>query len=181
MIEDLIEKQKELMEQVPHGVNNRVLVRMDTARDVIEKLLLYLSSCGHKPWRPKPLSREQQDGRFKLFLAQISRLESYHKGLLEAGPLINTKGSRNLVSALGVIEEAVEYLDAVDKTPSDRQSQLEEITDILFFYLELLVLGGFTWAEIEEEYMRKHAVNLERYRRAKEGDYGWNHRDEGRL
>ncbi|GAI45205.1 unnamed protein product, partial [marine sediment metagenome] len=86
--------------------------------------------------------------------------------------------TRRLIASFGVIEETLEYLDCADK---DRPHALEEITDILFFYLELVLLGGFTWQEIEEEYVRKHAVNLERYKRAKEGDYGWNKRGKGEL
>ncbi len=112
-MEHLINKQRQLMEEVPHDVTPLTARRMVAGLGVIEEVLEYLNSTGHKPWRPNPLSREDQ---------------------------------------------------------------LEEITDILFFYLELVILGGFSWQEIEEEYVRKHAVNLERYRRAKEGDYGWNHR-----
>jgi len=118
MIEELLGKQKQLMEQVPHGVSELTARRMVSGLGIIEETLEYLNSTGHKPWRPKPLSREEQ---------------------------------------------------------------LEEVTDILFFYLETVILGEFTWAEIEEEYIRKHAVNLERYRRAKEGDYGWDQRDKGGL
>ncbi len=117
-MEHLINKQRQLMEEVPHDVTPLTARRMVAGLGVIEEVLEYLNSTGHKPWRPNPLSREDQ---------------------------------------------------------------LEEITDILFFYLELVILGGFSWQEIEEEYVRKHKVNLERYRRAKEGDYGWNHRRKGEL
>ncbi len=94
--------------------------------------------------------------------------------------------ARRMVSGLGIIEETLEYLNSTGHkpwrpNPLPRPAQLEEITDILFFYLELIILGGFSWQEIEEEYVRKHAENLERYRRAEKGDYGWNHRDKGEL
>lgn len=177
MTEKLIEMQKELMGKVPHGVNPGVLMKMAQARVIIEKLLLYLSSCGHKPWRPVPLSEEHIEGRYALFLSAVDRLSGMHKGALLTGPLVTTEESRKLVSALGVIEETLEYLDATEQ-PVDRQKQLEEITDVLFFYLEMVILGDFTWAEIEEEYVRKWEVNLERYRRAKEGNYGWDDRGE---
>lgn len=114
-MQHLIEMQKELMEKVPHTVTVDTTRRMVAGLGVIEETLEYLNATGHKPWRPIPLSREDQ---------------------------------------------------------------LEELTDILFFYLELMVLGGFSWAEVEEEYVRKWKVNLERYRRAKEGDYDWDKRDE---
>lgn len=180
MTEELIEKQKELMEEVPHGVNPRVLMKMAQARVIMEKLLLYLSSCGHKPWRPTPLPEEHIEGRYALFLSAVDRLSGMHRGALHVGPLVTTEESRRLVSALGVIEETLEYLEVTEQPP-DRQKQLEEITDVLFFYLELVVLGEFSWAEIEKEYVRKHAVNLDRYRRAKKGNYSWNHRDKGGL
>jgi len=117
-VEKLIEMQKVLMEKVPHGISEITGRRMVSGLGIIEETLEYLNSTGHKPWRPIPLSREDQ---------------------------------------------------------------LEEIADIMFFYLELVVLSGFTWEEVEKEYYRKHAVNLERYRRAKEGDYDWNNRGKGGL
>jgi len=117
-VEKLIEMQKDLMAKVPHTVRPEVERSRTAGLGLIEEVLEYLNSLGHKPWRPNPLPREDQ---------------------------------------------------------------LEEITDCLFFYLELIILSGFTWAEIEEEYVRKHAVNLERYRRAKEGDYGWDNRSKGGL
>jgi len=99
---------------------------------------------------------------------------------------VDATTARRMITGLGVIEETLEYLNSTGHKPwrpipLSRKDQLEEITDILFFYLELVILGGFTWAEIEEEYVRKHAVNLERYRRAKEGDYSWDKRSEGGL
>jgi len=114
-LEKLLGMQQELMEKVPHGVSELTARRMVAGLGVIEEVLEYLNSTGHKPWRPNPLSKKDQ---------------------------------------------------------------LEEITDVLFFYLELILLSGFKWDEIEKEYYRKHAENLERYRRAKKGDYGWDKRGE---
>lgn len=111
----LIGMQEQLMAQVPHSITIDTGRRMISGLGIIEETLEYLNSTGHKPWRPNPLSKEDQ---------------------------------------------------------------LEEITDILFFYLEMILLSGFTWEQIKEEYVRKHAENLERYRRAKEGDYGWDKRAE---
>ena len=117
----------------------------------------------------------------------LNRLLEMQKQLMEKVPHgVTPSTARRMVAGLGVIEETLEYLNSTGHkpwrpNPLPRPAQLEEITDILFFYLELIILGGFTWQEIEEEYVRKHAENLERYRRAKEGDFGWNHREKGEL
>ncbi len=114
----------------------------------------------------------------------LERLLEMQKQLMEKVPHdVSAVTARRMVTGLGIIEETLEYLNSTGHkpwrpNPLPRPAQLEEITDILFFYLELMLLGGFSWQEIEDEYVRKHAENLERYRRAKKGDYGWNHRDE---
>ena len=111
--EELLVMQAELMTKVPHEVRPE-LERVRTAGlGLIEEVIEYLNSLGHKPWRNKPL------------------------------PMKN---------------------------------QLEELTDPLFFYLELILLSEFSWDDITSEYKRKHAVNLERYRRAAQGDTGWDDR-----
>lgn len=94
--------------------------------------------------------------------------------------------ARRMVAGLGVIEETLEYLNSTGHKPwrpipLDEGDQLEELTDILFFYLELIVMSGFTWGQIEAEYDRKFLVNLDRYERAKKGDYGWDRRGQGGL
>jgi len=117
----------------------------------------------------------------------LEKLLEMQKQLMEKVPhAVSDLTARRMVSGLGIIEETLEYLNSTGHkpwrpNPLPREAQLEEITDILFFYLEQVILGGFTWQEIEEEYVRKHAVNLERYRRAKEGDFGWNDRGKGEL
>lgn len=112
-MEQLLEMQKQLMERVPHGVSELTARRMVAGLGIIEETLEYLNSTGHKPWRPQPLSEEDQ---------------------------------------------------------------LEEIADILFFYMEEVILSGFPWSRIETKYYEKHATNLERYRRALQGDYEWDKR-----
>jgi len=116
----------------------------------------------------------------------MEHLLEMQKQLMEVIPhehKIKDEHQGTIVAAFGLIEEVMEYLNAIGfkswrPNPLPREDQLEEATDILFFYLELMILGGFTWQEIKEQYVRKHAENLERYRRAKEGDYQWNHRGE---
>ncbi len=178
--EHLLEMQKQLMEKVPHKVRREIYFEMSAVRDIMEKSLLFLTTLGHKPWRPNPLPKKEQMSR----LHTLSRafdvlLITYGRGITPS--LADEEYStytRRLISSFGVIEETLEYLDCAD---GDRAHALEEITDILFFYLEQVILGGFTWQEIEEQYVRKHAINLERYRKAKEGDYSWDKRGEGRL
>ncbi len=116
----------------------------------------------------------------------FDRLIEMQKQLMEKVPHdVSGETARRMVTGLGIIEETLEYLNSTGHkpwrpNPLPRSAQLEEITDILFFYLEAVILGGFSWQEIEEEYVRKHAENLERYRRAKEGDYGWDKRADKR-
>jgi len=182
MLEDLLPKQQELMDKVPHDVRPDALVRMKAGISVIESLLKYLNSTGHKPWRPVPLSKSVQDAMFTELKARMGVLKYVDIDEDAASKDFShlPHYSRQLISALGVIEETVEYVATLRPTET-REHQLEEITDILFFYLESIILSGFTPEEIEQEYVRKHAVNLERYRRGKEGDYEWDKRGEGGL
>ncbi len=175
----MIEKQKELMAKVPHAVRPDVYLKMLSGKKIVELTLLYLNSCGHKPWRSGPLDLATR--RTAVNNIKDEWYVLYHQHLRDCSPDggVPDHKSRQLISGLGVIEETIEYLNAVDN--GSRAEQLEELTDVLFFYLEQAILGGFTWAEIEEEYVRKHAVNLKRYEDAQKGDYSWDKRGEGRL
>ncbi len=182
MINDLLPKQLELMKKVPHDVRPDAFVKMAASVVIIEKLLLFLNSCGHKPWRPDPLAPQVQQKRL-LELLDKTRLLSYTHSTNFGADLDMSKikeYSRTVVSALGVIEETVEYLESVNRS-DDRKHQLEEITDVLFFYLEMVIQGEFSLEEIEEEYHRKWAVNMKRYEDAKKGDFSWDKREEGKL
>lgn len=88
---------------------------------------------------------------------------------------------RSRTAGLGVIEEVLEYLNALGHKPwrpdpLPLADQLEELVDILFFYLELIILSEFPWERIVAEYRRKHAVNLKRYEDARKGDRSWDDR-----
>ena len=176
-INDLLDMQKELMEEVPHGLRPDVYAQVLAVKEIMVKSLLYLTSLGHKPWRPNPLPLHIQRTRLDNLSNAITLLRHTRDQSMET--LLTDdeyeKRSRKLISAFGVIEEILEFLDCAD---DDRPHKLEEITDVLFFYLESMILEGFTWEEIEVEYKRKHAINLERYRKAKEGDYLWDKRAE---
>lgn len=179
-MEKLLQKQRELMDQVPHDVRPVIHAKMIVGINLISEVMQYLNSCGHKPWRPNPLSKSVQQEHLAAITQMVDKfiaLDSVSADKLLFPP---AHFSREVVSTLGVIEEAIEYLVSI-QMEKGKPERLEEITDILFFHLELMILGGFSWQEIEEEYIRKHAVNLERYRRGKEGDYSWDKRNEGGL
>lgn len=192
-MDQLVSKQRELMTAVPHPLRDDAFERMDTAKDLIRNLLLYLNSTGHKPWRPKPLSREEQLQHLLSVMDKVDKLGKLHMRHKEPSPdSSDAIGRRLLVSTFGAIEEAVEFYDswfesvldeaAVDgpgkdqALKDDRHNMLEELTDELFFFLERMILVGFTWDEIIKEYHRKWKVNIERYDRGKKGDYGWDNR-----
>jgi len=88
-----------------------------------------------------------------------------------------------MTTGLGLIEETLEYLNSIGRKPwrpypQPLEEQLEELTDILFYYAALILQSGFTWGEIVDEYERKHAINLKRYRDGAKGDYSWDKRSE---
>lgn len=177
MIEDLIQKQQALMLKVPHTVRPDALVKMCAGVRVIDTLLRFLNSTGHKPWRPVPLSPLVQERLLKDLKVKVSVLAYVHHTTAGAQEDFDNLEhyTRQLVSAYGVIEETLEYVNSLSDG-SGRAHQLEEVVDILFFYMEQMILGGFTWEEIEREYHRKWAVNIKRYEDAKRGDYAWDER-----
>jgi len=181
-INELLDMQKQLMEEVPHELRGTSALRMVAGYGLIEVLLKYLNSTGHKPWRPIPLSEDVQQEYLQELKARVFAMGEIHEDTTLVGKSFtdDTKHFfRQLVSAYGIIEEAIEYMNSL-KTGT-RAEQLEELTDGLFFYLEQVLLSGFTWEEVEAEYKRKWEVNMDRYRRAKAGDYDWDKREEGKL
>ena len=182
MIEDLINKQQELMLKVPHTVRPDSFMRMEAGVGVIDTLLRFLNSTAHKPWRPVPLPSLVQDKILEGLEERVRIFVYTHRANVDAGEKYSGKEhySRQLISAYGVIEETIEYVNSLSDG-SDRAHRLEELTDSLFFFMEQMILGEFTWSEVEKEYLRKWEVNMERYRRAKENDYGWDNRQEGKL
>lgn len=175
-IENLIHKQEELMAAVPHTLRPEVVPSMSMAIIVVEKLMLYLTSLGHKPWRPNPLSTEEQMHRLEDFLTASRGMKHVRDA---QHPLLTDLAQRRMISAFGIIEESAEYLDSV--ASKNEGDQLEELSDMLFFWMEQLIMSGFTWEQIEKEYARKWAVNMERYRKGKENDFSWDKRHEGKL
>ncbi len=173
----LLEKQKELMHLVPHGVRIDMAQRMLASQDMVRSLLVYLNSLGHKPWRPNPLDPHVTFENLNTLLQDFSNLISMH-GVKVSDKKTENLGSRRLVSMFGIIEEAVEYIDGTTDIKKTRNDQLEELTDILFFYLEMVAMSTFTLDEIEAEYDRKHAVNLQRYADAEKGNWDWDKRGE---
>jgi len=115
--------------------------------------------------------------------AIVEHLIAKQKQLMERVPHgISELTARRMVAGLGIIEETLEYLNSTGHkpwrpNPLSESEQLEELTDILFFYLEEVVMSGFTWGQIEAMYDIKFKRNLDRYERASKGDYGWDDRD----
>ena len=112
----------------------------------------------------------------------VDELLSMQKQLMDKVPHeLPSTVIHQMATGLGIIEETLEYLNAIGRKPwrpdpLPREAQLEEITDILFFYLELIIQSGFFWDEIVAEYKRKHAINLKRYEDGAKGDYSWDDR-----
>lgn len=180
--EFLLIKQDELMDKVPHGLRYDSAVLMTVSIKIISSLLEFLNSTGHKPWRPNPLPVAKQ----REMLSKLEHNVNFLVYLHEHFPIPTVPGgpndehrSRQMVSSFGIIEETIEHLEALDKDDSD--NQLEELTDILFFYLEQMLLSGFSFNQVVEEYHSKWAVNIKRYEDAKAGNYSWDKRSEGGL
>jgi len=94
---------------------------------------------------------------------------------------ISVNNIHRLIAAKGLVEEVLEYLNSVGTkpwrpNPLPREDQLEELTDSLHFFLELIILSGFSLEEIEDCYHTKWQTNMDRYTRGKQGDYSWDDR-----
>jgi phosphoribosyl-ATP pyrophosphohydrolase len=117
----------------------------------------------------------------------LDEWESMQHALMKKVPHdVRPELERIRTSVFGIIEEALEYLNSLGHkpwrpNPQPRNEQLEELTDMFFFILELKAQSGFSWDEIIDEYIRKHAVNLKRYEDAKSGDFKWDNRSEKRA
>ena len=115
-------------------------------------------------------------------MVEIDELFEMQKVLMKHVPhRISDKIVAQMTAGMGIMEEVHEYLNSIGRkpwrpNPQPREQRLEELTDILFYYLELILLSGIDWPEIIEEYKRKHAENLQRYEKAKAGDYSWDDR-----
>lgn len=86
-----------------------------------------------------------------------------------------------ITAGLGLIEEVLEYLSSIGRKPwrpipQPENERLEELTDILFYYLEAVNLSGFSWEQIAQEYWRKWQVNMKRYEDGAKGDFSWDKR-----
>lgn len=179
-MESLLAKQAELMAKVPHGLRPDIVRKMVDGLEIIESLLLFLNACGHKPWRPNPLPEAIQLKYIHNISEGLNVLSAHY--LTGVGAQLALPGGlseRKMVSCYGMIEEAVEAFQASIGKP--RAEALEETADILFFWLESVLLNGFSWEEVEQEYSRKWAINIERYERAEQGDYSWDKRLGGEL
>lgn len=196
-LENMMEKQKELMARVPHTVRKEVYPTMVMTFNIIEDLFLYMNSLGHKPWRPTPLSITEQDKRFKNFLCSVARLREIHEGTGTQEVNIDQqryeKMTRNMISLLGIIEESVEYHNSSNEfmalngyvesnaNAAKATHKKEEGVDMLFFWLEAMIQAGYTPKELYEAYCRKWNINIKRYESLEKGDTSWDKRSEGNL
>jgi phosphoribosyl-ATP pyrophosphohydrolase len=83
-----------------------------------------------------------------------------------------------MISTLGIIEEALEFYQEMDIVQPDMEKALEEITDILFFYMVSMIGANITWEQIIERYQTKWKENMGRYRKLEAGDTSWDKRSE---
>ena len=111
---------------------------------------------------------------------EMDKLLEMQKVIMEAVPGGDTPEpmAHQITCGLGIIEETLEYLNSIGRkpwrpTPLPPDKQLEELADILHFYLELILRSPFDWNDIVIEYARKHAINLKRYEDGVKGDYSW--------
>jgi len=117
----------------------------------------------------------------------IQELFELQKIIMERVPGGDTPEAmaHQITCGLGIIEETMEYLNSIGRKPWRPQplppdQQLEEIVDILHFFLELILRSSFAWPQVVERYKLKHQENLQRYEKAKAGDYSWDRRGEKR-
>lgn len=166
--DDLISMQQTLIDAVPHAVREDCLSKMVITKTTISSLMLYINSCGRKPWRASPLSDDKQDEYFRNIQSCINNLHSAKLATEESSIQVDTPTIRRFTSCLGIIEETLEFIDN-----KDSDNELEELADILFFYLEAVIGSKFTVQQILDRYVTKHAENMARYASLAKGDTSW--------
>ncbi len=183
-MKEILDKQKLLMEKVPHDIRPESTIKMAAGIRIIESIFLYLNSTGHKPWRPVPLSKDTQDTIIQQLATRVAVLIELHQSTgicsFDCGDAPEHI-RRQLISACGIIEETVEYMNNLFDENSPKEDRLEELTDILFFFAEQVLLSGFTYEQIKEQYNKKWLININRYDRAKAQDYSWDNRNKEKL
>lgn len=181
LLDLILNKQHDLMQKVPHTLRPDSFIKMQASLQLLDTLMRYLGSTGHKPWRPNPLSSIVQAGLMADLKEKFTTLSYIHSTTLGGDRDFSDTAhyQRQLTSGFGIIEESVEYLNSL--RIGTRSEQLEELVDILFFFLEQMLLNEFTWPEIIEEYNRKWSINIKRYEDSKAGDYSWDKRAEQKL
>lgn len=187
----LIVAQQNLMDAVPHPLRDDALNNMLAVKDVTEKMLLYLASTGHKPWRPNPLPKEERAKRHYDLITAIGKALDTFKGNDEPSSIIHDDvNTRILTSTFGAIEESIEFYNTqldlckpqnIDEYQKNKAHQVEELTDELFYFLERMIMTDINWDMVINEYHRKWEVNMKRYADSKKGDTSWDLRHEGQL
>jgi phosphoribosyl-ATP pyrophosphohydrolase len=179
----ILDKQKQLEEKAPHKVTSTSYRLMKKSITEIQALLVFINSTGRKPWRPNPLPfKEIAEKERQLLMAQDDLLEFWEESVRDKGTSIyashEDRKTHLMILTLGIIEEALEfYQDASAETP-DQAKVLEEITDILFFYMVGMLQTGLTWEDIIKRYHLKWEENMGRYQKLEVGDTSWDKRSE---
>ena len=91
--------------------------------------------------------------------------------------------AHQITCGLGLIEETLEYLNSIGRKPwrpipLPPEQQVEELAAVLHFYLELIIRSSFSWYDVVRAYKEKHQENLQRYEKAKRGDFSWDKKGE---
>lgn len=177
-MEHILPKQQELIDKVPHAVSPHNVLLCDDGLEIMRNLLILLNAYGRKPWRPNKLDEKE------ILIAENDYTESLQMLMSDqntprAELPFSDKPQRIMTSVLGVIEEALEFYHSYKNNEED--NQLIELTDIIFFYAELMLNKGYTWDQIKSTYDKKWAENMSRYEKAEHGDYSWDKRQGGKT
>ena len=126
-------------------------------------------------WEIKGVNK--QDSIQELFVLQKEIMEKV------PGGDIPEDMAHRITCGLGIIEETLEYLNSIGRKPWRPQplspdKRIEELCDILHFFLELILRSGFTWEQLVNRYKEKYRENLQRYEKGARGDFSWNNRAE---
>ena len=131
----------------------------------------------------KDLFKERRESLDLSVLEELREKQKVLMGNMPHGHVIPEHAVGRVVAGMGLIEEVLEYLGSIGfkswrPDPLPEEDQLEELSDMLFYYLELIIFSGFTFEQLLAEYDRKWLVNISRYKKAKAGDYSWDDRGE---
>lgn len=191
-IEELLSMQRSLMEKIPHGheIKPEHSQLVLDAMSAITSILKLLNSVGFKSWRPNALSVKQQEKLRHQAAIDFTSFMVEHRNVMlhpEDVEPAHIESPGLMVADIGELEECTEFFNAIQAftgtDPYDEELSTdltlharEELVDKFFFFLEQVLMFPLTPEELSQEYKRKHAINLSRYEKGKEGDFSWDKR-----